>query len=56
MLIPRIFDDLSPRERLMHHDVFVMEGNLLRAKQLPENVYFVELLQNDLEEYMETML
>lgn len=52
----RILDDLTPRERLMHPQVFVMEGNLLRAKQLPENVYFVKLLANDLEEYMDRFL
>jgi hypothetical protein len=52
----RFFDDLSPRERLLHPEVFVMEGNLLRTKQIPENVYLIELLQHDLEEYMETIL
>jgi hypothetical protein len=28
----------------------------LRSKQIPENVYLIELLQHDLEEYMETIL
>jgi hypothetical protein len=52
----RFFDDLTPRERLLHPEVFVVEGNLLRRKQIPENVYLIELLQHDLEEYMETIL